>query len=355
MSRRTLLLVLPWLPAVLAAGWMASQIWDTQSADAVAIMPIDQGVVRVFVSAPHGDVTGTGLVVDDKGHIATNFHVIRAHLENAWPLTVGEPLRDGGEPLAATVVATYEGEDLAILHVDSLNSRPVTFSAPADHALAKGADVYAIGYPGAADRLGPADDASLAPGIVSRMFTGPWADGGPMIGIIQHTAPTNPGNSGGPLVDACGHVVGVNSQREVRMILGPGGIPLVTDPIQGVFYASAAGTLLEKLRDLDVRYTATSALCNPAVSTAASAPSAGSWLVALMIAATSGAFALARRRPGVRVMVDCGAFAGDCAKAVARTAKHLNADDHGRDVEIIMIPEASPPVRHEHAQTPRYH
>lgn len=345
MTRRSVLFLLQWLPAVLAAGWLASSLWDTGTVETVDTMPIDQGVVRVFVSAPRGDVTGTGLVVDDNGHVATNFHVIRAHLEDAWPLAVGEPGSDNEERLVATVVAAYEGEDLAILHVEELSSSPVTFAAAADHGLDKGADIYAIGYPGAADRLGPANDASLVPGIVSRMFTSPWADGGPMIGIIQHTAPTNPGNSGGPLVDACGHVVGVNSQREVRMILGPGGVPLVTDPIQGVFYASAAATLTEKLRDLGVSYTTAPALCGPAAQSAAAPSSIEPWVIALLIAAASGAVAIARPKPGVRVMVDCGAFVGDCAKAVARTAKHLNADERGRDIEIVMIPDRSTPDR----------
>ena len=339
MTRRSIVFMLQWLPAVLATGWLASFIWDADNGEVIDTMPIDQGVVRVFVTGPRGDVTGTGLVVDDSGHVATNFHVIQSHLENAWPLAVGEPGQGGDERLTATVVAAYQGEDLAILHVENLNTLPVTFAAPAESDLDKGADVFAIGYPGAADRLGPADDASLAPGIVSRIFTGPWADGGPMIGIIQHTAPTNPGNSGGPLVDACGHVVGVNSQREVRMILGPGGVPLVTDPIQGVFYASAAATLTEKLRDLGVSYAMAPALCGPVTASSTPAPVFGSWLAALLIAAATGAVALMRPKPGVRVMVDCGAFVGDCAKAVARTAKHLNADERGRDVEIVMIPD----------------
>ena len=345
MPRRTIVLLLRWLPAVLATGWLASFIWDTDSGGAVETIPIDQGVVRVFVTGPRGDVSGTGLVVDGNGHVATNFHVIQSHLENGWPLGVGEPGRGSDERLAATVVAAYQGEDLAILHVENLDTLPVTFAAPTDDALGKGADVFAIGYPGAADRLGPADDASLAPGIVSRIFAGPWSDGGPMIGIIQHTAPTNPGNSGGPLVDACGHVVGINSQREVRMILGPGGVPLVTDPIQGVFYASAAATLVEKLRDLGVSYVSAPGMCGPVGSSTTREPAFGSWMAVLLIAAASGAVAIMRPKPGVRVMVDCGAFVGDCAKAVARTAKHLNADDRGRDVEIVMIPDRRSPDR----------
>ena len=100
MTRRSIIHMLQWLPAVVATGWLASFIWDTDNGDAVNAMPIDQGVVRVFVTGPRGDITGTGLVVDDDGHVATNFHVIQSHLENDWPLAVGEPGRGSDERLS---------------------------------------------------------------------------------------------------------------------------------------------------------------------------------------------------------------------------------------------------------------
>ena len=75
-------------------------------------------------------------------------------------------------------------------------------------------------------------------GAISRTFSGPWEPGAPTIQIIQHTAPINPGNSGGPLADPCGHVIGINTQREARVIYGPGGIPIVTDPITAILLTS---------------------------------------------------------------------------------------------------------------------
>ena len=149
-----------------------------------------------------------------------------------WRILVGAA--GGQDRRAATLVEAFPGEDLAILRVDGLDRPPVTFSRVVEDRLAKGGQVFAIGFPGVGDRLGPVDVASFAPGTVSRLFSGPWAEDAPVIRIIQHTAPTNPGNSGGPLVNGCGQVVGVNSQREVQMVLAPGGVPLVTDPIQGV-------------------------------------------------------------------------------------------------------------------------
>ena len=139
---------------------------------------------------------------------------------------------------AATLVEAFPGEDLAILRVDGLDRPPVTFSSDVEDRPAKGGQVFTIGFPGVGDRLGPVDEASFAPGTVSRLFSGTWTEGAPAIRIIQHTAPINPGNSGGPLVNECGQVVGVNSQREAQMVLAPGGIPLVSDPIQGMFYAT---------------------------------------------------------------------------------------------------------------------
>ena len=99
-------------------------------------------------------------------------------------------------------------------------------------------------------------EASFSPGSVSRTFSGSWSADGPRITIIQHTAPTNPGNSGGPLVNVCGEVIGINAQREARIIPGPGGIPLVSDPIQGVFSSLHASVLRQKLEQLGIPLSA---------------------------------------------------------------------------------------------------
>ena len=222
---------------------------------------VDPSVVRIFVVGPDQLATGTGFVLNREGYVITNFHVVQPHLEAEWQILVIESGAYPENRRAATVVQAFPGEDLAILRVDGLDRPPVVLSEIEKVHSAKGTPVFAIGFPGAGDRLGPIQDTSLTTGTVSRVFPGSWSEDGPTILIIQHTAPINPGNSGGPLVNGCGQVIGINSQREARIVVGPGGIPLVSDPIQGVFFSSHVSALLAKLGGMDIRHVGSQRTC----------------------------------------------------------------------------------------------
>ncbi len=280
---------------------------------------LDPSVVRIFVEGPQGMGSGSGFVINRTGYIATNFHVIEAHLKMGWRILVGAA--GGQDRRAATLVEAFPGEDLAILRVDGLDRPPVTFSRVVEDRLAKGGQVFAIGFPGVGDRLGPVDVASFAPGTVSRLFSGPWAEDAPVIRIIQHTAPTNPGNSGGPLVNGCGQVVGVNSQREVQMVLAPGGVPLVTDPIQGVFYASHAAVLVGKVKGLNLRFIEAKQACESDIG--GSFQARYMYVLALaVVLLVAGAFVIVYRpRPVVQVVVNCGQFVENCAEAIEKAIR----------------------------------
>ena len=161
---------------------------------------LDPSVVRIFTIGPRGMGSGTGIVINHEGYVVTNYHVIAEHLDLSWPIVVADRGAGEDDRRPAILVEAFPGEDLAILRVEGLDRPPVIFAALSDDPPAKGLQVFAIGFPGASDRLGPVDEASFAPGTVSRVFTGPWAKDDLAIQIIHHTAPTNPGNSGGPLV-----------------------------------------------------------------------------------------------------------------------------------------------------------
>ena len=334
--RKSHLTIILSLPALFAAAWVAWVAWGLDSYDGVASR-LDQSVVRIFITGPQGTVSGTGLVISREGYVATNFHVIQAHLEKSWPIVVAERGVGEEDRRPAQLVEVFPGVDLAILRVEGLTSPPVTFAGLSDDHPVKGIQVFAIGFPGAADRLGPVNEASFVPGIVSRVFLGPWSEDAPAIQIIQHTAPTNPGNSGGPLVDQCGRVIGINSQREARIVYGPGGIPLVTDPIQGVFYASHAATLMDKLQGLDIAFETANGHCGTGVAGALkSEPVYVAALAALLLAAT-GFGVVYRPRPVVQVIVNCGEFVSACTQAVARAVRHVRSDSKGEDeVEITV-------------------
>ncbi len=340
--RRSHIAIVLAVPALLAVAWLAWAAWGLHSDDGVA-MRVDRNVVRIFVVGPQGAVSGTGFVINREGYIATNFHVIEAHLEMSWPIVVAD--RGAGEEdrRPAQLVEAFPGEDLAILRVEGLERPPVTFAGISEDQPAKGVQVFAIGFPGVGDRLGPVDDASFVPGAVSRVFLGPWTEDAPAIQIIQHTAPTNPGNSGGPLADRCGRVIGINSQREVRIVFGPGGIPLVTDPIQGVFYASHAAVLMDKLQGLGIAFETAGGRCGAGVVGALETEPLYIAAFAALLLAAVGIGVVYRPRRVVQVAVDCGEFIGDCAQAVERAVRRLRSDGKDEDeLEITLTPS-----RHE--------
>lgn len=145
-----------------------------------------------------GESAGTGLVVTADGEILTNAHVV----DDAD--TVNIRLPGESEPRVGTVVATDPGNDIAIIRIDADGLIPATFADPADVLL--GDEVVAVGY--ALDLDG---DPSVTRGIVSALDRTMTTSSGALDGLIQTDAAISSGNSGGPLVNAAGHVIGINT------------------------------------------------------------------------------------------------------------------------------------------------
>lgn len=171
------------------------------SAVAAAVTP---STVEIQVAAQGGTSTGTGVVLDTKGNILTNNHVVDGGQQ------VQVTLSDGSV-YAASIVGTDASTDLAVLRLDDPPSdlQPATFGDSS--SVAVGQDVMAIGTP-----LGLQN--TVTTGIVSATArpvttTGQQPDGSDSTytSAIQTDASINPGNSGGPLVDATGAVIGINS------------------------------------------------------------------------------------------------------------------------------------------------
>src|SRR5262249_12999549 len=142
---------------------------------------------------------GSGFVVDKAGHIVTNFHVV----QGAKAVQVSF---SNGENVKATIVGTDPSTDLAVLRVQT-HSRALTPLVWGDSdAVQVGDSVVAIGNPFGYTR-------TVTSGIVSavdRPLTAP--NSFPIEHAIQTDAALNHGNSSGPLLDATGDVIGVNSQ-----------------------------------------------------------------------------------------------------------------------------------------------
>jgi S1-C subfamily serine protease len=142
---------------------------------------------------------GSGFVIDKAGHIITNYHVIAG----AQKVQVSF---SGGDQIVANVVGRDPSTDVAVLKIDT-HARALTPLPLGDSdAVRVGDPVYAIGNPFGYTR-------TLTSGIVSavqREISAP--NNLPIDNAIQTDAAINHGNSGGPLIDAAGRVIGVTSQ-----------------------------------------------------------------------------------------------------------------------------------------------
>ncbi|WP_353952968.1 trypsin-like peptidase domain-containing protein [Knoellia sp. S7-12] len=158
-------------------------------------------VVTIRVEAGEGDGTGSGWVLDDKGHIVTNNHVVSA-AASGGKITV---VLTNGKQATATIVGRDVSYDLAVLKVNRTDLTPLPLGDSSKVVV--GDPVIAVGAP-----LGL--ESTVTTGIVSalnRPVTPGEADDQSFINAIQTDAAINPGNSGGPLLDMQGRVIGVNS------------------------------------------------------------------------------------------------------------------------------------------------
>jgi len=141
------------------------------------------------------DATGTGVVIDDKGDIMTNLHVIRT--TDRWVVTFWD-----GTKSDATVVNVQPENDLAVIRAKKApdDLKPATLASTA--GLNPGDTVVAVGFPFG---LGPSVSSGVISGL-KRAFVDPdRKDGAPRLSnLIQFDAAVNPGNSGGPLVNRDG-------------------------------------------------------------------------------------------------------------------------------------------------------
>ena len=157
---------------------------------------VNPSVVTVLAQLEGSASVGTGVIFRSDGYILTNYHV----LEGGWDCTVA---LDTGQTYAARYVAGDQRNDLAVLKVDLTGLPAATFGN--SDQLVVGDSVYAIGNP-----LGVELRGTLTDGIVSAINRDVWVDGRTM-NLIQTNAALNSGNSGGPLINIYGQVVGINT------------------------------------------------------------------------------------------------------------------------------------------------
>jgi len=155
-------------------------------------------VVSITCTLSGGISSGTGVIFSGEGYIVTNAHVV----ENAAAISV--QLTDG-RVFSADVVGHDEISDLAVLYIQAENLYPAQFGASS--SLRVGDTVVAIGDP-----LGVEFRGTYTDGIVSAINRDVDVDGHTMT-LIQTNAALNAGNSGGPLINCYGQVIGINTMK----------------------------------------------------------------------------------------------------------------------------------------------
>jgi putative serine protease PepD len=204
----------------------ATQVYDRDSTGVVAIKAVTED----------GEDEGTGIVLNEKGLILTNDHVVKG----ATGIIV-DASGSSKTTRVAKLVGEEANEDLALIEVDpsGLGLKPLTLTSSSPAQV--GDAVYAIGNPYGLEE-------TLTKGIVSalgREIEAP--DGAKITGAIQTDAALNPGNSGGPLLNEEGDVIGVNSQIASDASTADGSQPGST----GVGFAISSNTVAEAVKKIE--------------------------------------------------------------------------------------------------------
>jgi putative serine protease PepD len=182
-----------------------TEVFRDISPSVVQVFSVSIDPFSVLERVQHG--VGTGFVIDDEGHIATNAHLVHGASE------VMVTLADD-EVLPAEIVGIDPVADLAIIRIPEpaveITKAPIGSSAD----LEVGEEVLAVGFPFG---IGKTATRGIVSGVERVVPFTTWSWAHPM---IQTDAAISPGNSGGPLVDRCGKVVAINtlSSREGQNI-----------------------------------------------------------------------------------------------------------------------------------------
>ena len=190
---------------------------NLQAVREAVIAKVRPSVVEVNVSASNGSGIGSGVIIDKRGYIVTNNHVVKG-AQNIQVVLYN------GTKLQAQLVGTDPADDLAIVKITPPSSGLTVATLGDSSKLQVGQDVLAIGNP-----LGITQ--TVTNGIVSALgrSVNEGQGGGTIPNAIQTDAPINPGNSGGALVDMQGNVIGIPTLTAID--------PEFNTPANGVGFA----------------------------------------------------------------------------------------------------------------------
>jgi len=197
---------------------------------------------------------GSGFLTGGK-HVVTNNHVCCRTERDGYRI-ISTELRvhtSRNAYSSARAIWSSAEKDLAVLELQQPLDKPsAVLSAPAN--VKDGSRVWAVGFPGAAESQAASADSNFVPvvthGIIGKFVEKSLGMGSPLIHAIDHSAPVNPGNSGGPLFNVCGQVVGTNHAKASSAA------------VEGIYWAIDNRELIRELDRLKVPYTPASQSCS---------------------------------------------------------------------------------------------
>jgi len=187
------------------------------------VTKITPSLVYIDVLTPFGEGSGTGIIISSQGYILTAYHVI----DRAQTINV---TLSSGTTIQATFVTGSQGRDFAVIKLNSVPAGLQAAELGSSSAASVGDTVVSCGF-----AMGYTPNPSFTYGIISAFRT--WVDN---YNYIQTDAAINPGDSGGPLLNMAGQVIGINDAAEVWDNNG--------DPVLNMAYCLPMDELLPQIQ-----------------------------------------------------------------------------------------------------------
>lgn len=220
---------------------------------------IDSGVVRITIRHASGrEVTGSGILLNRRGYVLTNYHVIKSII---GAKNINYFVFDGDNKNIKRkkfqVLSYSRNRDIALIKVENIDQKrhPIIFADSESSTIFKGMRVWTVGFSAASEIAGekkislnpPMKDGTIS--IKRKMILVSKASATRM---FEHTAAINGGNSGGPLLNTCGYVIGMNQSKASAAFSA-----------HGTFWSIRSVELIEYLKQNDININYQVKPCQP--------------------------------------------------------------------------------------------
>ncbi len=216
---------------------------------------LDSGVVRIEIRLPGGvKITGSGFLINRDGYVLTNYHVIKRIIgaSNVEYFVYDGNIREYKRKKFRVIWYTSK-HDIALLKVENIDKarHPVILADSENDTITKGMHVWTLGFPAASDTAGAISlEPILKDGVISIKRDMTLVYKAPSTKMYEHSAAINGGNSGGPLLDNCGFVIGMNQSKASPVLVA-----------QGTFWSIRSAELIKVLRQQNIKFHLTTVGC----------------------------------------------------------------------------------------------